>query len=371
MAQTIGSLDLNAFSDLYSDSTQYFWFEGNASATYGAGAHVTLVPDTSFISNPTGQNILMNTDGLSIRNGLLPMMTLDNDSLDFNTVDTTAGTYTTVASFGATQSTIGKSTGTSFNVGIQPSSITFNKGTTQIGEINGTSAQFGGNTVGASLQLGKAFRIAGDNIWDASDSDFPSELDPRDSGYQLVGLDTINFSGNRYGGAIVRSKNNMGTSGSGQSYILLGSGGGLDDVPLSELLIATECHYGNGVSQIDYRHSLHMGEDGVEIDGTNVNKLTNNSISIRTQDVNVTIAASSYTTSQVVVDCTPVSGYTARCSVGWYNTNQSGGANASLVNVYQLYVSQSDQKIHIAARNTATTQAKIIVHVLILYTRNQ
>lgn len=102
MATTIGSLDLNAFSDLYSDSTQYFWFEGNASATYGAGVHVTLAPDTSFIANPTGQNILMNTDGISIRNGLLPMMTLDNDSLDFNMVDTVNGTYTNVASFGVT-----------------------------------------------------------------------------------------------------------------------------------------------------------------------------------------------------------------------------------------------------------------------------
>lgn len=111
MATTIGSLDLNAFSDLYSDSTQYFWFESNASATYGAGAHVTLVPDTTFISNPTGQNILMNTDGFSIRNGLLPMMTLDNDSLDFNVVDTTAGTYTTTATFTSTGAQIGQSSG--------------------------------------------------------------------------------------------------------------------------------------------------------------------------------------------------------------------------------------------------------------------
>jgi len=108
MTTTIGSLDLNAFSDLYSDSTQYFWFEPNSSATYGAGAHVTLVPDTSFISNPTGQNILMNTDGFSIRNGLLPMMTLDNNSLDFNVVDTTEGTYTTTATFTATGAQIGQ-----------------------------------------------------------------------------------------------------------------------------------------------------------------------------------------------------------------------------------------------------------------------
>ena len=109
MTTTIGSLDLNAFSDLYSDSTQYFWFESNASATYGAGAHITLVPDTSFISNPTGQNILINTDGFSIRNGLLPMMTLDNNSLGFNIVDTTAGTYTTTATFASTGAQIGQS----------------------------------------------------------------------------------------------------------------------------------------------------------------------------------------------------------------------------------------------------------------------
>lgn len=101
MTTTIGSLDLNAFSDLYSDSTQYFWFESNSSATYGAGVHVTLVPDTTFMSNPTGQNILINTDGFSIRNGLLPMMTLDNDSLDFNMVDIGTGTFFNAATFGA------------------------------------------------------------------------------------------------------------------------------------------------------------------------------------------------------------------------------------------------------------------------------
>lgn len=369
MTTTIGSCDLNAFSDLYSDSTQYFWFEGNASATYGAGVHITLVPDTSFINNPTGQNILMNTDGISIRNGLLPMMTLDNNSLDFNTVDTTAGTYTTVASFGATQSTIGKSTGTSFNVGIQPSAITFNKGTTQIGQINGTSAKFGGSTQGGVFQLGNSFKITGSEYINGDDPDFPPELRPT-YGYQFVSFDTTQYYGNRFNAERLLSR--METSnGYGQSYIILGSGGGIEDIPEAELLIATECHYGNDVSQIDYRHSLYMGEDGVEIDGTNVNNLTNNSISIRTQDVNVTIAANSYTTSQVVEDCTTVSGFTARCVVGWYNTNQSGGANASLVNVYQLYVSQSDQKIHIAARNTASSQAKIIVHVIVLYTRNQ
>lgn len=106
MTTTIGSLDLNAFSDLYSDSNQYFWFESNSSSAWGSGAHVTLYPESQFTdsTNPNymkGQNIIMNTDGFSIRNGALPMMTLDNDSLDFNVVDTTQGTYTNVASFGA------------------------------------------------------------------------------------------------------------------------------------------------------------------------------------------------------------------------------------------------------------------------------
>lgn len=121
MAQTIGSLDLNAFSDLYSDSIQYFWFEGNASATYGAGVHITLSPDTSFIANPSGQNILMNTDGISLRNGLLPMMVLDNDSLDFNMIDTTNNTYDNVASFGL-QTRIGRNETGYSRILIDPSS---------------------------------------------------------------------------------------------------------------------------------------------------------------------------------------------------------------------------------------------------------
>ena len=108
MTTTIGSVDLNALSDLYNDANQYFWFESNSDATYGAGVHITLSPDTSFVANPSGQNVLMNTDGISIRNGLLPMMTLDNDSLDFNVINTATGTYNNIASFGSTAIVIGE-----------------------------------------------------------------------------------------------------------------------------------------------------------------------------------------------------------------------------------------------------------------------
>lgn len=112
MTTTIGSLDLGALSDLREDVTQYFWFESSSSSAWGSGAHVTLYPESQF-TDPNnanymkGQNILMNTDGFSIRNGALPMMVLDNDSLDFNVIDTTNNTYTNVASFGANGASIG------------------------------------------------------------------------------------------------------------------------------------------------------------------------------------------------------------------------------------------------------------------------
>ena len=51
--------------------------------------------------NNNERNILINGNEISIRNGLLPMMTLDNDSLDFNIINAMSGTYTNVASFGS------------------------------------------------------------------------------------------------------------------------------------------------------------------------------------------------------------------------------------------------------------------------------
>lgn len=113
MAKTIGSFDLASLKNLRDDVTQYFWFESNSSSAWGSGAHVTLYPESQFTdsTNPNymkGQNIIMNTDGFSIRNGGLPMMVLDNDSLDFNAVDTTQGTYVTMATFGLNGAQIGQ-----------------------------------------------------------------------------------------------------------------------------------------------------------------------------------------------------------------------------------------------------------------------
>ena len=113
MATTIGFFDLASLKNLRDDVTQYFWFESDSSSAWGSGAHVTLYPESQFTNSTSpnymkGQNIIMNTDGFSIRNGGLPMMTLDNDSLDFNAVDTSEGTYVTTAKFGNNGAQIGQ-----------------------------------------------------------------------------------------------------------------------------------------------------------------------------------------------------------------------------------------------------------------------
>lgn len=113
MAKTIGSFDLASLKNLRDDVTQYFWFESDSSSAWGSGAHVTLYPESQFTNSTSpnymkGQNIIMNTDGFSIRNGALPMMVLDNDSLDFNAIDITQGTYVTTATFGLNGAQIGQ-----------------------------------------------------------------------------------------------------------------------------------------------------------------------------------------------------------------------------------------------------------------------
>ena len=125
MATQTGSIDLKGIASAYSDQQQYFWVESNSSATWGGGAHITNVAESAFKTaagtwgtNTTagGYNLLMNTDtvsgtgSLQLRNGALPIMNLDNDSLDFNVIDTTTTPYSTitVASFGANKAIIGK-----------------------------------------------------------------------------------------------------------------------------------------------------------------------------------------------------------------------------------------------------------------------
>lgn len=134
MATTIGSFDLASLKNLRDDVTQYFWFESNSSSAWGSGAHVTLYPESQF-TNPNhanylkGQNIIMNTDGFSIRNGVLPMMVLDNNSLDFNAVNTTQGTSITMATFGLTGAQIGQTSGAHIQISSSGLDVNLNSST--------------------------------------------------------------------------------------------------------------------------------------------------------------------------------------------------------------------------------------------------
>ena len=140
MTTTIGSFDLASLKNLRDDVTQYFWFESNSSSAWGSGAHVTLYPESQFTNSTSpnymkGQNIIMNTDGFSIRNGGLPMMVIDNDSLDFNAVDTSLGTYTTMATFGLTGATIGQTSGAHSIIDTDGQRFYASDGTTQLANI--------------------------------------------------------------------------------------------------------------------------------------------------------------------------------------------------------------------------------------------
>ena len=155
MAQTIGSIDLASLKNLRDDVTQYFWFESNSSSAWGSGAHVTLYPESQFTDSTSsnymkGQNIIMNTDGFSIRNGALPMMVLDNDSLDFNAINTTQGTYTTMATFGLTGATIGQTSGAHIQISSSGLDVNTNS-TTNIASFGTSGARIGKDAAAHSV----------------------------------------------------------------------------------------------------------------------------------------------------------------------------------------------------------------------------
>ncbi len=66
----------------------------------GISIHANNNNNNNNNNNLTVKNILINADGVSIRNGLLPLMTLDNDSLDFNIINTNENVSVNIASFG-------------------------------------------------------------------------------------------------------------------------------------------------------------------------------------------------------------------------------------------------------------------------------
>lgn len=152
MATQTGSIDLKGMTSAYSDQQQYFWVESSSSATWGGGAHITNIAESAFKTaagtwgtDPTagGYNLLMNTDtvnatgSLQLRNGSLPIMNLDNDSLDFNIIDSTTTPYTsvTIATFGISGARIGSEGGAHSVIDEDGQRFYASDGTTQLANI--------------------------------------------------------------------------------------------------------------------------------------------------------------------------------------------------------------------------------------------
>ena len=119
MKKATGKINLKLYKDLKSP-TQYFWFESDTSATVGGGAHITNISDTAFRSSATnwgtiptngGYNLLLNTDGIKLRNGKLNLMSLSGTSLNFYIIS--GNQSYDVAQFG-TNTRIGQENGSHF-----------------------------------------------------------------------------------------------------------------------------------------------------------------------------------------------------------------------------------------------------------------
>ena len=107
-------------------SSNYLQIDGNGVYIKNS-SNINLASFTftsAQIGRDTVQNILMDPNGVSIRNGSLPMVALDNDSLDFNVIDTVNNTYTNIATFGL-NTRIGRNGIGYSNLWLSPESFTF------------------------------------------------------------------------------------------------------------------------------------------------------------------------------------------------------------------------------------------------------
>lgn len=75
------------------NTAQYFWYTGTGTDT---GAHITEIPSTDFLQNPSGGNLLARSNGIAVRDGLTELASFGSSGMEvFNG-------STSIASFGST-----------------------------------------------------------------------------------------------------------------------------------------------------------------------------------------------------------------------------------------------------------------------------
>lgn len=74
---TVGSGDaqnarISAVEQVAGDTNQYFWHTSSGTDT---GAHITQIPQEQFLTNPSGGNTLIRSNGIAVRDGLTELAT--------------------------------------------------------------------------------------------------------------------------------------------------------------------------------------------------------------------------------------------------------------------------------------------------------
>lgn len=147
----VDSNGITIHPEVWSNSSSYIQLNGTGMELFNSsGISIAQYGASTRIGRSNEKNIFISSENVQIRNGSLPIMNLDNDSLDFNVIDTIDNTYTTVATFGESTQ-IGKIDLT--HVIVDDDSIEFWNGTDRIGYIALTSASFPILHVTDSLQL--------------------------------------------------------------------------------------------------------------------------------------------------------------------------------------------------------------------------
>ena len=71
--------DIESLQDEVSNTSSYFWHQDGSGTE--AGAHVTEVPQVQFKSNPSGGNLLLQSNSIKIRRATTTLAELTNDGL--------------------------------------------------------------------------------------------------------------------------------------------------------------------------------------------------------------------------------------------------------------------------------------------------
>lgn len=144
----INDAGIKVHPKIWTTNSNYLQIDGNGVYVKNSNNNILskFTATEAQIGLSTEKNILINSEGINIRNGSLPMMTLDNDSLDFNVVDTTTETYVATAIFTSAGAQIGRSGGAHSIIDADGQRFYANDGTTQLANIGYGDVQSQGST---------------------------------------------------------------------------------------------------------------------------------------------------------------------------------------------------------------------------------